>query len=431
MKKHLMRFTFAVIVALLFSSIASAADFNRQAGYLNRLEILRGSTGGYQLSRAPTRLEAAVMIVRLLSSEKQALSGSCPHPFIDVPSWADGYVGYLYQKGIIKGADSQFFNSYQDLSADMYLTFLLRALGYSDTNGDFDGSSVRKFAASVGLLDGSLLIEITNKQFLRGDMAALSFEALSCPVFSGDSEKTLFDVWEEAHGQTDTSAEIAKLFETCKKLEAALLKTANLTESEVDSSYLLKLMPGGEYSQKATVKRQIVRGLPEASSEIEYDEVGKTGWSKLYYKNGTAYLSDSENQKVKFQTEIESVFPADEELGKLSFGAGQIISYTETTEGKDSIITLVVDGSLYDGKWNMQTGGEAAGGDKIYGELTFIYNINQKGCLNAQTLFFDFLYVSGDKKCYGVYEESTLVKEEDRTPIKFPSFSGYTNANHF
>ncbi|GEM_PF-5269137 len=429
MKKRLLQVALAAILMFLFTSAASAADFSRQADYLNRLQLLRGSAGGYQLSRAPTRLEAAVLVSRLISAGKAAGGGDA-HPFIDVPSWADPSVEYLYQKGVVKGSSGRFFKPYAECTADMYLTYLLRALGYSDANGDFNSNTARDFALGIGLLDEAMSNELKDKPFLRGHMAALTFEALSCSPSSGEGgTETLLGRWIEENGQTEPAAEIKGLFEVCASLEAALINTDALTKSEAHSSCTLKLIPGGEYSQKAVVKRSLDGEEPEAFSEITYDSAGETGWSRLYYKNGIAYLENSANEKIKFETEIETIFPKDPDAGRLPFGAGEISAYTETKNGENLNIELTVDGSLYNGAidFSGENGPDIA--EKTVGSLNLIYEIGPDGLLNRQTMSFDFLYASDGGKSYGIYEETRIFpKEKEQTPIVFPSFSGFRDA---
>ena len=429
MKKVFIRTIMFAAAFLLVFSVALAADFSRQTYYLNRLGIMQGDSDGFRLNCTPTRIEASVMVVRLLSCEEQALNDHDSHPFIDVPSWADDYVGFLYQKGIVKGLDSCFFEPYQDCSADMYLTFLLRALGYSDTNGDFNADSARSFALSIGLSNDSLMNELKDKTFLRGHMAALSFEALSCRFAGKENPNTLLDVWEAAHEKNDASAEIEKLFEILDKLRTALIKTAALKESEVHAAYSLHLVPGSEFSRSEVIRRRLNQGKEEASSEIEYSEAGITGWSKLYYINGTAYFS-TENEKIKCNTKIETVFPKDENTGVISFGAGQILSYTEEAEGGISTITLTVDGSICCGKINVKNSETSIKGDRTTSNPVFRYSIDQSGLIRKQGCSFDVLIVSGDKKSYGIYNEIKTL-ENIATPIFYPSFKGYTTVSQF
>jgi len=133
-----------IIISILFlflpAQAVSAADespYILEAQKLNSLNLLLGTENGFELLRAPQRVEAAIMLVRLLGRESEALMTSYDHPFTDVPKWADPYVGLLYESNLTKGIGNNLFDPYSKVDAKTYLTFLLRTLGYSDDVGDF------------------------------------------------------------------------------------------------------------------------------------------------------------------------------------------------------------------------------------------------------------------------------------------------------
>ena len=145
------------------------------AGRLKGLGLFRGvSDTDFDLERAPTRLEALVMLIRTLGKEQEALNGSWEHPFADVPKWADRYVGYAYVHSLTNGVSSTEFGL-GDATAAVYLTFVLRALGYSDTNGcDFSWNDPYSLAYQVGILPDR--VDIRN--FWRADVVVVSYAAL-------------------------------------------------------------------------------------------------------------------------------------------------------------------------------------------------------------------------------------------------------------
>lgn len=166
-------------------------DLNPAMDAANRLKLLNLFQGGgtfpdggtnFEVDRPATRVEALVMLVRLLGREAEALGGSWEHPFTDVPAWADQYVGYAYEKGLTKGSSDTTFGV-GDASSQMYLTFVLRALGYSDAEGeDFIWDAPEALARQVGLLqDGG----ISMNDFLRADAALVSEAALSAHIKGG------------------------------------------------------------------------------------------------------------------------------------------------------------------------------------------------------------------------------------------------------
>lgn len=141
----------------------------------------------FALERYPTRVEALVMLIRLLGKENEAKNGDWKHPFTDVPGWADKYVGYAYEKGLTKGVSSAEFGT-GTASVQMYLTFVLRALGYSDAaGGDFTWNAPERFAQGVGVLAEGVYME----DFRRADVVIISEAALSAML--KNSQKTLLD----------------------------------------------------------------------------------------------------------------------------------------------------------------------------------------------------------------------------------------------
>lgn len=145
-----------------------------------------GSTN-FDLDRAPSRTEALVMLVRLLGKDAEANGGSWKHPFTDVPGWANEEVGYAFEKGLTKGSSATTFGV-GTASAQMYLTFVLRALGYSDaTGGQFTWDKPEELARSVGILPESVHLD----NFMRADVVLISEAALSAKL--KDNDMTLLE----------------------------------------------------------------------------------------------------------------------------------------------------------------------------------------------------------------------------------------------
>lgn len=172
------------------ASTARDTSFEEKlAADLKALNLFRGvSDTDFDLGRAPTRVEAVVMLIRILGKESEALDGTWSHPFTDVPEWADGYVGYAYETGLTNGSSATEFGM-GNASAAMYLTFMLRALGYSDANGeDFTWDKPFTLAYTVGILPGC----VDTEDFLRADVVSISYAALG-GVLLKDGLMTLTD----------------------------------------------------------------------------------------------------------------------------------------------------------------------------------------------------------------------------------------------
>ena len=162
-------------------------DYNAIAGALRMLNLFRGTDTafgeGYDLEKAPTRLQALVMLIRMLGEEDAALRCASPSPFRDVPDthWGSRYVAYAFEKGYTNGVDSSRFAPDSTASAAMYVEFILRALGYSST-AQSDISTAVERAYSFGVITAGERASLAANEFLRADVAYLSWYALSVPL---------------------------------------------------------------------------------------------------------------------------------------------------------------------------------------------------------------------------------------------------------
>ena len=164
------------------------AKYTDLADALYQMGLFKGTTKGYELDRSATRLEALIMLVRMLGEEQAALAYTGTHPFADVPKWADDQadkiVAYAYHMGYTNGTSATKFSANAQATPEQYMTFLLRALGYSDANdgsGDFIWSQSITKAKSVGLLRTGEAAELS-KVFYRDQAVYTSYYALQTPM---------------------------------------------------------------------------------------------------------------------------------------------------------------------------------------------------------------------------------------------------------
>lgn len=198
---------FALVFAVPIPAYAAGSgEAETKAEALRQLGLFKGvSDTDFALDRAPTRTEALVMLIRAMGRESEALGGSWPHPFTDVPSWAEQYVGYGYKNGLTKGVSATQFGTGNAGSA-MYLTFMLRALGYDDSKGDFAWDAPDTLARAAGILpDG-----VDTSDFLRADVALVSWAALEAALKGGS--RTLSQKLMEMGTFTSAEYTSARLF---------------------------------------------------------------------------------------------------------------------------------------------------------------------------------------------------------------------------
>lgn len=192
MKKAIKGIISLIIVLTLILTImlptfgVSTTEAETKASALKQLGLFTGvsvSETNFDLDRAPTRTEALVMLIRALGKESEVLSGSWTHPFTDVSSWANKYIGYGYEKGLTKGVSATKFGTGNG-DSNMYLTFMLRALGYSDAAGDFTWDAPDTLAKAVGILPDNVDI----KNFTRGDIVLVTWSALEADLKGGSKK---------------------------------------------------------------------------------------------------------------------------------------------------------------------------------------------------------------------------------------------------
>lgn len=183
-------------VFLLFTWFNCYAEDNStqylsQAQSLQKLGLFQGTANGFELERVPKKVEAGVMLIRLLGKEEEVKSGNYTHPFQDVPKWADSYIGYMYENGLTKGINAKEFGSDLNVDVKTYVTFVLRALGYNDTKGDFSWLTSTDTAKEKNILTQEELSNLTNRKFLRDDMVHISYNVLGTSTKEGS--QTLAD----------------------------------------------------------------------------------------------------------------------------------------------------------------------------------------------------------------------------------------------
>ncbi|MDL2289126.1 hypothetical protein LJC32_07135 [Oscillospiraceae bacterium OttesenSCG-928-F05] len=148
---------------------------------LKSLDLFRGSNLGFELEREGTRLEAVIMLLRLIGEEEQALAYTGTHPYTDVPYWAgdtaNKYVAYAYARGYTKGISNTLFGSYNTITAEQYMTFLLRALGYQDGT-DFQWKTSLDKGVALKILSAEERTALERFGFYRDDIARTSWRAL-------------------------------------------------------------------------------------------------------------------------------------------------------------------------------------------------------------------------------------------------------------
>jgi len=163
------------------------AQYTAYADALRLLGLFQGSDKGYELERCPSRVEALIMLIRLLGEEGYALAGDAVTPFKDLNIWEQGknYVAYGYRMRYTNGMSATTFGPTLNGTLEQYLTFVLRALGYQDGVDFVWNTTSRDLAQYLGLLTAQELTAIDRDGFKRDHVALISYRALACPLKDG------------------------------------------------------------------------------------------------------------------------------------------------------------------------------------------------------------------------------------------------------
>lgn len=232
MNKWLRAVCVGAAAAAMLTASAFAVNYTNCADSLHEMGLFQGTQNGYDLDRTPTRAEASVMLVRLLGKEAEAKTLTYTAPFTDLKGWEKPYVQYLYSNGLANGTNRTTFNPTGKCTAQMYATFLLRALGYSDT-ADFSYANAIETAREQGIYDTGI---INVQNFLRDDAAAASYTALS--VSPKNSEGTLLDQLVSENAITEANAKsYQNLFSTYAQYREATAGMDALLHYSVNSEF--------------------------------------------------------------------------------------------------------------------------------------------------------------------------------------------------
>lgn len=201
MKKRILACILALVLAISLVPAAFAAtdEATEAAQALYEMGLFKGvgkdanGNPNFDLDRTPSRNEAVTMLVRLLGKEQEAKDGTWVTPFTDVTGWVTPYVGYAYEHRLTAGASSTTYGGDADVTVSQYLTFVLRALGYT-SGTDFKWNAAWELSDKIGLTDGRYNAGTTH--FTRGDVAIISANALRTKCKG--TETTLLSMFVEA-----------------------------------------------------------------------------------------------------------------------------------------------------------------------------------------------------------------------------------------
>lgn len=170
----------------LSQAIADKSVEMSSAIRLKELGVLKGTGQGFELDHKATRLEGLILLIKLLGREKDTdYYSDIESKFTDVPKWGSKYANYAFYNNLTKGTGNNLFGSQNKISGKEFITFLLRALGYSEEAGDFSFDTAIEKSVSLGMITGEESIAYNRSTLTRGALAVLSSRALDTKIKSG------------------------------------------------------------------------------------------------------------------------------------------------------------------------------------------------------------------------------------------------------
>lgn len=397
MKRFLTCLAATMLLAAVLCVGASASDFDTTAQELSAIGMFRGTSDGFELDRAPTRSEAAIMLVRLYGAEETAKAsydaGELVCPFTDVSSFSAPYVAWLYENGITNGTSATTFGSGQACSAKMYCAFLLRALGYEDGT-DFAYADTLAFAQSKGIYDSILF----SGEFLRDDLAALTYQALAADTKDG-STYLLAKLIADGAIDKDAAQPMTEKIEAYRSLAAAQLENLSM-DVDVNMDMDMTMDVDGQTVTlptvvKGNVKMILDEARVEMASVLETTVEGQTASTGTWMKDGWVYVSaDADGQTMRYKYQLDQQLQDLMTMSGVNMdtlnvsGLAMIDSIRTEKSGSDTVYTVKMSkglGSAVDAVSALA--GQDLGSMEI-GEITAVYTVDANGQMKAVSMAF-------------------------------------------
>ncbi|NLV85887.1 MAG: MBL fold metallo-hydrolase [Clostridiales bacterium] len=276
MKKTLMALLSLFLCCICLVSCAAGAGYERSAETLYELGLFKGtgtdSDGNpmFSLEREPTREEAVAMLVRLLGADEAALSQYSGTHFTDVSDWAKPYAAYAYENGLAKGIGGNNFGAIDKASASQYISFVLRALGYS-SDSDFSWDLAWELSDAIGLTNGQYS---GDSFFSRGSVTDISLSALYQDL--SDGSETLI------HKLCRTGA----VSDEQKARNLLGDKAFTVNHNDKDSVLQIHFIDVGQADSALVIcdgKAMLIDGGNVADSSLIYSYLKSHGITKLQY----------------------------------------------------------------------------------------------------------------------------------------------------
>lgn len=354
---------------------------------------------------------------------------------------------YLYDNGLTTGATATTFEPEDTCSAQMYTTFLLRALGYSDAaGGDFTYTGAVDFGKSIGLVDYANCNE-TN--FLRDHVAAMSLTALNTAVKDDADTKLLEKLVEDGAVAASAADDMLAFFDNYDayvaataamneetKMDISVDVSANVTVADQQVMSLsmpmdmkmdmdLENMDQSRISMTGKMDMQIDEALVEAGAETSVSQ------DVAYYYTDGVYYMNLGDQKVKMDMSFEDAMAQVSGLDQMQ--NSEPICLIDSIDVSGSTMTVTYSGAGMSGLVNdvlgeMGMDADTAGVDVQIGDVTSSVTISN-GTIRSMDIDMQItMTVDGVAMTMDMTMDCTVNATGDRVTVDIPDdLDSYTD----
>lgn len=247
----------------------SSLDADEAAIRLYFLDLITGTgtekdgSVTFDLHRDLTRLEAAVMAVRLMGMEDESLSGTYTHPYTDVPEWAAGYIGYLSSCGLLEQSDEGLFVPHAPAAAETFMSYMFYALGYRMAEGDYNLMTAAAQGRSAGIC-----VTPEGEPLTRGDAVVAMYNTLRANVKG--SSRMLSDLLVE-QGKLSYTDAVFLLWSDNKEETKSYLDAMGYSSEWI--------IPDGYYTIRTTDETDMVMNVLADGPNRDYEGLGVCVWT--------------------------------------------------------------------------------------------------------------------------------------------------------
>ncbi len=323
--------------AMVFSTVTVAfaeetATIGADAQALKIMGVLQGDNSAgvtpEYLAKETTRMQAAIMYLRLKGLEDEAMAFTGTDNFADANTmkWSEGKAIMAYLKANPQlgwvGADFGKFEPFTTITAQQYYKVMLEALGYKQNTaevvGDFAWTEVLEFAASKGLVKVADVAKFTNN-----DLAIATIEGLKANV--KDTNKTLAVSMVEAGMINKDAAIAAGLYaETTTAKVSEVKAIANNKVEVVFDSEVAAAFAENAANYKVVVKGsetalEVKSAVAESASIVVLETAAQTAGTAYTLTVGDVSVNFTGISKVAGAPEIDSAKSIDTDTIEIVF----------------------------------------------------------------------------------------------------------------